>query len=111
VHVLSDAYLNAVLLGGIYSGDLLQRIRDEADDILQAAFKQASTAGISADTQLLEHHSQQVGEAIVQEAGRWHADLIVMGTHGRRGFERAMMGSDAEYVARHTPVPLLLLRA
>jgi nucleotide-binding universal stress UspA family protein len=34
-----------------------------------------------------------------------------MGTHGRRGFARDVIGSDAEYVARHAPVPLLLVRS
>lgn len=39
------------------------------------------------------------------------ADLIVRGTHGRRGIGRLLVGSDSEYVVRHTTVPVLLLRA
>jgi nucleotide-binding universal stress UspA family protein len=110
VHVFSEAYLNVVLLGGIHTADILQRIHDEGAEILQSAAKKAGAAGLIVDTQLLEHRSSQVGEAIVQEARHWKADLIVMGTHGRRGFDRAMMGSDAEYVIRHSPVPVLVLR-
>ncbi|MGA2711194.1 MAG: universal stress protein, partial [Steroidobacteraceae bacterium] len=40
----------------------------------------------------------------------WPADLIVIGTHGRRGIRRLVLGSDAEYVVRTTPVPVLLVR-
>jgi nucleotide-binding universal stress UspA family protein len=110
VHVFSDAYLNTVLLGGIYTGDLLQRIRNDATETLQLSAKRAAEAGVMAETQLLEHPTSQIGEAIVQDARRWKADLIVMGTHGRRGVDRVMMGSDAEYIVRHAPAPVLLLR-
>ena len=39
-----------------------------------------------------------------------NADLIVLGTHGRRGLRRAVLGSDAEQVVRRSPVPVLLVR-
>jgi nucleotide-binding universal stress UspA family protein len=44
-------------------------------------------------------------------AKEWPAELIVIGTHGRRGIGRVLMGSDAEQVVRHAPVPVLLYRA
>jgi nucleotide-binding universal stress UspA family protein len=47
---------------------------------------------------------------IAEYAEKWPADLIVIGTHGRRGIRRLVMGSDAEYVVRTTPVPVLLVR-
>jgi nucleotide-binding universal stress UspA family protein len=37
---------------------------------------------------------------------RWHADLIVLGTHGRRGVGRVLMGSDAEQIVRLAPTPV-----
>jgi nucleotide-binding universal stress UspA family protein len=46
----------------------------------------------------------------VEEANDWGADLIVLGTHGRRGAKRLVMGSDAEEIVRTTPVPVLLVR-
>ena len=49
-------------------------------------------------------------EAIVKQAKKGRFDLIVMGTHGRRGFSHAMLGSDAERVVRESPVPVLLVR-
>ena len=47
----------------------------------------------------------------MHEARRQRADLIVLGTHGRRGLRRAVLGSDAEQVVRRSPVPVLLVRA
>src|SRR5512139_1448804 len=44
---------------------------------------------------------------ILRVAGEWPADLIVMGTHGRGGFERVMLGSVAEQVLRRSPCPVL----
>ncbi len=50
------------------------------------------------------------GEQILQEAKEWNAELIVPCSHGRTGAERLLLGSDAEQVARHTAVPVLLVR-
>ncbi|MEO8551840.1 MAG: universal stress protein, partial [Kofleriaceae bacterium] len=50
-------------------------------------------------------------DLIVQAATKVGADLIVMGTHGRRGLRRLMLGSVAESVARTAPCPVLLVRA
>jgi len=50
------------------------------------------------------------GEVISEMATKLDADLIVMGTHGRRGLERALMGSVAREVANTSTVPLLLVK-
>jgi nucleotide-binding universal stress UspA family protein len=44
-------------------------------------------------------------------ATEWHADLIVMGTHGRRGFRRLVLGSVAERVLRSASCPVLMIPA
>jgi nucleotide-binding universal stress UspA family protein len=62
--------------------------------------------GIEADTVFT---SGNVGEAIVREAMERDCDLIVMTTHGRSGFSRMRLGSVADQVLAHAPVPLLLL--
>ena len=62
------------------------------------------------DSAVLEGRGRLVSEAIIDDAKRWGADLIVMGTHGRRGFNRLLMGSDAERVLLDAPVPVLLVR-
>jgi nucleotide-binding universal stress UspA family protein len=110
LYVISYAYVSAIL-GGTYTGDLLRRLRTDAEGTLQATEAAARTAGLEVEAILLEHHSTQIAEAIIEDARKWQAELIVMGTHGRRGFARAVIGSDAGYVALHTPVPLLLVRS
>jgi nucleotide-binding universal stress UspA family protein len=44
--------------------------------------------------------------AIVDAARDWPADLIVLGSHGRRGIDRLLLGSVAESIARHAPCPV-----
>ena len=63
------------------------------------------------ETLLHELKGGRVADAILQEAKSAGCDLIVIGTHGRRGFRRALLGSDAESVLRESPVPVLLVRA
>lgn len=111
VCVLSDAYLNAPPLHGVAPGNAFESWRTEAQAILNAACTSARNAGVAAEGALLEHHRYQIGEAIIKEAQRWQADLIVMGTHGRHGLSRVILGSEAEEVLRQAPVPLLLVRA
>ena len=63
------------------------------------------------DTVLKDSFAGRVSDLVIKEAGAWPADLIVLGTHGRRGLGRLFMGSDAEAIVRSAPVPVLLLRA
>jgi len=49
-------------------------------------------------------------DVIVAEAKKLEAELIVLGTHGRRGMRRLVLGSDSEQVVRTSPVPVLLVR-
>lgn len=59
---------------------------------------------------LLESIGGRAADLIVDQAKQWNADLIVMGTHGRRGLRRLALGSDAELVVRSASVPVLLVR-
>ncbi|SMC29992.1 Nucleotide-binding universal stress protein, UspA family [Andreprevotia lacus DSM 23236] len=92
-------------------GDYEQRLRQLGRDLLQAAREQAEQTGVAADVRMAECYAPQVAELIVAEASRWPADLIVMGTHGRRGLRGLVMGSDAESVLHVSPVPVLLVRS
>ncbi len=90
---------------------LIDDLRGTGESILHGAMTATRSAGIDADSRLIEALGSEAGECIVSEATSWPADLIVCGTHGRRGLRRLLMGSDAEYVVRHSPVPVLLVRA
>ena len=52
----------------------------------------------------------RIPEMIAEEAKTWPADIIVIGTHGRHGMHRLLMGSVAEGVVRMATVPVLLIR-
>jgi len=73
----------------------------------------ASEKGPSSSRARVEIHVAKVGDTgatIAEECRRVHADAIVMGTHGRSGLARAMMGSVAMSVFRHANVPVILVR-
>jgi len=67
-------------------------------------------SGLACETVLLETLTGPAAEPIVRQARKWHADLIVIGTHGRRGLKRLVMGSDAEQIVRNAPAPVMLVR-
>ena len=62
------------------------------------------------DTFLSDTYGQRVCEVVAEQAERWKAHLIVIGTHGRRGVRRLLLGSDAEQTVRSAQVPVLLVR-
>jgi nucleotide-binding universal stress UspA family protein len=66
-------------------------------------------SGLDPETSVMGSIGGLASELIVEQARKWPADLIVMGTHRRRGLRRFAMGSDAESVVRDTPVPVLLV--
>jgi nucleotide-binding universal stress UspA family protein len=68
----------------------------------------ASKAGVPCDSGHLIGDTP--GEWIVQEAQRRQCDLIVMASHGRRGFDKLMLGSEAQKVLQTSPVPVLVCR-
>jgi nucleotide-binding universal stress UspA family protein len=85
--------------------------RDAGVALLQESENKARNAGVEAEVELIETPGGSVGEYIVNKAKEIDADLIVCGTHGRRGLRRMLMGSDAEYILRRAPAPVLLVRS
>ena len=79
--------------------------------LLATAAAEVRGADLEVSTALREPERGRVADAIVAEAREARCDLVVLGTHGRRGFQRALMGSDAELVVRESPVPVLVVRA
>ena len=63
-----------------------------------------------AELRVIEMPGEHVYDAIADEATRWPADIIVVGTHGRRGIRRFILGSVAEGVIRVATTPVLLVR-
>jgi nucleotide-binding universal stress UspA family protein len=94
-----------------YFDRMLDDVRNAGRKVLAKAQAKAAKCGRSVKTALVETRGQGVAQAILEQARKLHADLIVMGTHGRRGLSRLVMGSDAEVVLREARVPVLLVRS
>ena len=98
-------------IGGYeYSAALLEDARKEARKVLDGAMAAARSAGVAADELLTDKPGQRLGDAIEAAAKDWKADLVVVGTHGRRGIGRVVLGSGAEQIIRQAPVPVLVIR-
>jgi nucleotide-binding universal stress UspA family protein len=110
IHVVNELMVVATYEGTMYSGELIQALRDGGQKVLDNAKATVAAAGIQVEAELLEAHGGQAGNAIIKDAEHSHADIIVLGTHGRRGLSRLVMGSDAEQVVRQAKVPVLLVR-
>jgi nucleotide-binding universal stress UspA family protein len=80
---------------------------EEGESILMRARAAAGKRGVEARCRLIRGNA---AEAIVQHARESNADLIIMGTHGRTGFRRLVLGSVADGVARRSSIPVLLMR-
>ena len=94
-----------------YAGDWLSILRENGAKLLQECLETVEASGISVDTVLRDNLDGSVDQLVTREAATWPADLIVLGTHGRRGAKRLFLGSSAESILRTAPVPVLLVRA
>lgn len=110
LHVIDD-FPMLVELSTISSFEAgMQQMRQYGESVLTKALSEATAADVQAQTVLREITQGRVADAVIDEAAKTACDLIVMGTHGRRGLGRLALGSDAERVVRGSAVPVLLVR-
>jgi len=110
VHVVDESATIAVAEAGVALDPLVETLVAYGRRVLERARRMAQKQGARADGVMYESLAGSAAESILREARKWRADLIVMGTHGRRGIRRLALGSDAEQVVRHATVPVLLVR-
>ncbi len=102
---------NSMGMGALFDVDEIKAgMRKAAEALLDEAMVKAKEAGLDPFRILVESDNKRVADMIVEAAGQWAADLIVIGTHGRRGFERMVMGSVAENLVRIATTSLFLVR-
>jgi nucleotide-binding universal stress UspA family protein len=102
---------NSMGMGALIDVDQVRaEMRQAAETLLDDAMARAKEAGLDPFRILVESDNKRVADMIVEAAGQWDADLIVIGTHGRRGFERMVMGSVAENLVRIATTSLFLVR-
>mgnify|MGYP006200494701 CR=1 FL=1 len=110
LHVVNEFmaynYLESMAIGT----DVRAVLREAGRKILERAQAEARRQGVKAATVMREIVGGAAADPIVREARKLGADLIVLGTHGRRGVRRLVLGSDAEQVVRTASVPVLLVR-
>ena len=90
--------------------DIMQVIADAGKELLAKLEQQVAGRGLAVETRLAETLGGRAGSIISEEAKRWNADLLVVGTHGRKGVDHILMGSVAEGVIRTAAMPVLLVR-
>lgn len=88
--------------------ELIQAQEDAAKQVLATAETAAKDAGVTVQTRLIDNSFP--AEGIVAAAAETGADLIVMGSHGRRGIGRLLLGSQTSNVLAHSKVPVLVTR-
>ena len=110
LHVMDDFAL-MVELSSVTSYEVMRdALRQYGQHALDRAQQAAADAGVMCETFVREVAQARVSEVINDQAVKHRCDLVVMGTHGRRGFSRLTMGSNAEAVMRTSTVPVLMVR-
>jgi len=87
---------------------MMRATREGAVAVMDAAIAQVRAAGLQASQQAVEHASPHL--AIVTAARELGCDLIVMASHGRRGLEGLLLGSETQKVLATSPCPVLVVR-
>lgn len=110
LHVVNEAPWTPPGFVPAAMADLVAELRRAGESILERGRQEVAAAHIEVDGRLAQVIGERVGETVIEDAKSCAADLIVCGTHGRRGVRRLLLGSDAEYIVRLSPVPVLLVR-
>jgi len=111
VHVVNELAGLVAPTPAMYPADVIAALRESGRQLLDKSVALVREHALEPQDQLLESIGTAAATMIVSQAREWPADIIVLGTHGRRGLRRLVMGSDAEMVLRSAPVPVLLVRA
>ncbi|MCZ8255160.1 MAG: universal stress protein [Polaromonas sp.] len=112
VHTVNEmAYMGGIDPYGTYSADVAGMMRESGAKVLNDAMAIAQSAGVEASQALLDEPGKRLGESVAEAAKLWNADLVVVGSHGRRGIGRVLLGSGAEQILRLAPVPVLVVRS
>jgi nucleotide-binding universal stress UspA family protein len=110
VHVVNELLADYTLAPSVYYDKIIEAEREAGKATLANAQAYARSLNFEVEVELIETIGARASTIIVEAAKKSGADLIVMGTHGRRGLQRLALGSDAELVLRSAHVPVLMVR-
>ncbi|KMJ50295.1 universal stress protein [Vogesella sp. EB] len=92
------------------AAELQGSIREAGEQVLSQARTRAEALGVVPETGIIESWGDRIASVIMDDASKWGADLLVMGTHGIGGLMHLLLGSVAEGVLKIADVPVLLVR-
>jgi nucleotide-binding universal stress UspA family protein len=107
IHVLQQRVMYPLQVETFYD----EEARTQGQEIIKPWPTHAERLGVNCEITVIESPLWNTGEAIIEAAKEGDCDLIVMGTHGREGLERLMIGSIAERVSRLATQPVMLVRS
>ena len=114
LHVINDTAIAVNFEGGhlpaSYVDTFHKTLQENGRRILARAEALARASAVESKPLLVQTRGGNVADAILDQSRKLKADVIVLGTHGRRGLQRVLMGSDAEAVVREAGVPVMLVR-
>jgi nucleotide-binding universal stress UspA family protein len=93
-----------------YIFEYRKAMEEEGRMVLAECATLLRSAGIETESKCVVTFTKHVYDMIEEEATQWPADLVVIGTHGRRGIRRLLLGSVAEGLTRISSKPILLVR-
>jgi nucleotide-binding universal stress UspA family protein len=112
IHVVNElSYFSGHESYGARLAEVIEIAQKAGNKILDDAVDAATAAGVAAERVYVERYGAGLGDIVSTAATRLSADLIVVGTHGRRGMGRLMLGSGAEQIIRYAPIPVLVVRS
>lgn len=103
-------YVNGFETAKAYYEQTLPFMHTDGERLLAQMRSLAEIKGVICDSVLLESGAERLCDVVAEHARQVHADMIVLGSHGRRGLNRILMGSDAEQIVRRAPVPVLVVK-
>jgi len=97
--------------GGRHRDEIISLLEESGKKLLAESQARVQEAGVECTTVCSDTFHGRLAAQVSGQAKAWPAQLIVLGSHGRRGLDRLFLGSDAEQILREAPVPVLLVRA
>src|SRR5262249_40878470 len=88
IHIVDELMIFSSGEAGLNIEPVVESMKRAGERLLKRAAKFAAARGVRPETELWENATGRVAEVLIARAKRWRADLIVMGTHGRRGVNR-----------------------
>jgi len=113
-HAIDEELVHVFHAGGGVTtqnaNELKHVLKSGGESVLARAVEKATTGGVQTRSHLLKGHGEHVDDLIAAAIKASGADLLVVGSHGRRGFRRLLLGSVAENLVRKVGISVLIVR-